>query len=201
MARCQELIWKLGHTTTIIPQLQTGVCLQHKRTPQEIIEWSLRQLFLVHIWHHLVLFLLSSLVTTFFIFSPSPTFVPLFLSVLLLQEGRVGVGGGGARLCRYISPPAGSLQSQHCGGYSRRLLHPKWPCPFFHPSNGQETDTIADLLPILYTLWDAFLPPATSAAAPPPTRWVEERRGPDQLSQCPAAGSGPASACKHFKLS
>lgn len=137
----------------------------------------------------------------FFHLCPSPTFVPVFLLVLLLQEGRVWVGGGGARLCRYISPPAGSLQSQHCGGYSRRLLHPKWPCPFFHPSNGQETDTIADLLPILYTLWDAFLPPATSAAAPPPTRWVEERRGPDQLSQCPAAGSGPASACKHFKLS
>lgn len=72
MARCQELIWKLGHTTTIVPQLKTGVCLQHKRTPQEIIEWSLRQLFLVHIWHHLVLFLLSSLVTTFFSFAHLP---------------------------------------------------------------------------------------------------------------------------------
>lgn len=59
MARCQELIWKLGHTTTIIPQLKTGVCLQHKRTPQEIIEWSLRQLFLMHIWYFFF-FLLSS---------------------------------------------------------------------------------------------------------------------------------------------
>lgn len=132
--------------------------------------------------------------------SPHPILLTLPPPVLLLQEGRVRVGGGGAGLCRYIPPPTGPLQSQHCGGDGRRLLHPKWPRPFFHPSSGQETDTLTDLLSILYTLWAALLPAAPSATAPPSTRWVEERRWPDQLPQRPAAGSWPASACEHFKL-
>ena len=125
---------------------------------------------------------------------------PLSPLVLLLQERRVRVRGGGAGLCRHVSPPACPLQSQHCGGDGRRLRHPKWPRPFLHPSSGQETNTLTDLLSLLHALWAAFLPPAASAAAPPSTRWVEERRRPDQLPQRPAAGPGPASACEHFKL-
>lgn len=132
--------------------------------------------------------------------SPYPVLPPLPPPVLLLQEGRVRVGGGGARLCRYVPPPAGPLKSQHCGGDGRRLRHPEWPRPFLHPSAGQETNALTDLLSILHTLWAAFLPPAPSAAATPSTRWPEERRRPDQLPQRPAAGPGPARACEHFKL-
>lgn len=129
-----------------------------------------------------------------------PILLPLPPPVLLLQEGRVWVGGGGAGLRRDVPPPAGPLQSQHCGGDGRRLLHPKWPRPFLHPSSCQETNALPDLLSVLHALWAAFLPPASSAAAPPTARRLEERRGPDQLPQRPAAGSGPASACEHYKL-
>lgn len=88
--------------------------------------------------------------------SPSLLFLsslfPVIFPVLLLQEGRVRVGGGGARLRCYVPPPTGPLQSQHCGGDGRRLLHPKWPRPFLHPSAGQETNSFTDLLSILYAL-------------------------------------------------
>lgn len=173
---------------------------------------SLSLISLLFFYFLLCLFLLTFICLTFYIICPnilppflpshlcSPILPPLPPPVLLLQEGRVGVGGGGAGLCRYVPPPTGPLQSQHCGGDGRRLLHPKWPRPFLHPSAGQETNPLTDLLSVLHALWAAFLPPASSAAAPPSARWVEERRRPDQLPQRPAAGTGPASACEHYKL-
>lgn len=123
--------------------------------------------------------------------------------VLLLQKGRVRVGGGGAGLCRHVPPPAGPLQPQHCGGDGRRLLHPQWARPVLHASAGPQTDPLADLLPVLHALRAAFLPAAAAAAAAaaaPPARWVEERRRAHQLPQRPAAGPGPAGAGEHYKL-